>query len=532
MQLFSICDLKTPNNKDLTQMNALSLEQNATTAVWPFDESLFRAAIESVKDGILIMDNTGKFLYWNHAFMDMWDILPNTINTHNDDALLRCLASKLKDPDAFVSKTMQLFHSPEKDFNTIVLNDDKVLEHYSAPLLYARSVQGRVWSFKDITDKKHLESQLVQAQKMEAIGTLAAGVAHDFNNILMVIQGSASLLLMDDESSPQCRMRLKEIQSHIATAAELIQQLLGFAGESLCSVQPVDVEQLIRKTIQLFFCEQKGIVIDQMHDGNLWKIQADQMLVEQVILNLLVNACHAMPNGGRITVQTHNVKFDEQSGQSLGLSPGSYVKTTISDTGMGMDQITRKRIFEPFFSSHEMGRGAGLGLASAYGIVKKHGGMITVSSQPGKGTTFIFYLPVEEIENSVATENKTPILAGSETILLVDDEEMVLDVGSAMLMKMGYEVLTTATGKDAVATYAGARDKIDLVILDMVMPEMSGKEIFSRLKQINPDVRVVLSSGYSINEQASEIMDSGCSDFIQKPFNMAQLSRQIRDALA
>jgi CheY-like chemotaxis protein len=240
-----------------------------------------------------------------------------------------------------------------------------------------------------------------------------------------------------------------------------------------------------------------------------------------------------MPGGGDIYIRGENVTLDEDAARFFGTKPGNYVKVSVTDTGVGIDEDTQQRIFEPFFTTKEMGRGTGLGLASAYGIIENHGGIINVYSKKGQGTTFNIYLPVKAglVSQPNAEETDKEIRRGHETVLIVDDEDIITDVGRKMLNKMGYKVLLANSGKAGVEAYRKHRDEIDLVILDMIMPDMGGGEAYDTLKEINPDVIVLLSSGYSMDGQASEILERGCDGFIQKPFNMSQLSQAIQKTL-
>jgi CheY-like chemotaxis protein len=260
-------------------------------------------------------------------------------------------------------------------------------------------------------------------------------------------------------------------------------------------------------------------------------VEIDQGQIEQVLLNLYVNAWQAMPGGGGLYLETKNVILDESGPQPFYVKPGKYVQVSIADTGVGMDDRTKERIFEPFFTTKEMGRGTGLGLASAYGIIKSHGGVITVQSVKGQGTTFVIHLPASERRPE---KEKTPIsmlLQGHETILLVDDEEMVLDVAVEMLKRLGYKILTAQSGQEALEIFKRHKEAIDLIVLDMIMPGMSGSETYNLLKNILPDIKVLLSSGYSISGEATEILNRGCQGFIQKPFDIKQVSCKIRDIL-
>jgi signal transduction histidine kinase/FixJ family two-component response regulator len=376
-----------------------------------------------------------------------------------------------------------------------------------------------------------LEKQLLQAQKMEAVGTLAGGIAHDFNNLLMGIQGLSSLMLLDITSTHHHYEKLKNIEQYVLRGADLTKQLLGFARGGKYEVKPTDLNELLAKSSQMFGRTKKEISIFTKLDPEVWTVEIDQGQIEQVLLNLYVNAWQAMPGGGGLYLDTKNVILDESGPQPFYVKPGKYVQVSIADTGVGMDDRTKERIFEPFFTTKEMGRGTGLGLASAYGIIKSHGGVITVQSVKGQGTTFVIHLPASERRPE---KEKTPInmlLQGHETILLVDDEEMVLNVAVEMLKRLGYKILTAQSGQEALEIFKRHKEAIDLIVLDMIMPGMSGSETYNLLKNILPDIKVLLSSGYSISGEATEILNRGCQGFIQKPFDIKQVSCKIRDIL-
>jgi two-component system cell cycle sensor histidine kinase/response regulator CckA len=379
----------------------------------------------------------------------------------------------------------------------------------------------------DVTEKELLEKQLQQAQKMEAIGTLAGGIAHDFNNLLMAMQGNTSLMLLDVDSSHPHYEKLKNIEQYVHRGADLTKQLLGFARGGKYEVRPTDLNKLIMMSSEMFGRTKKEITIQSKYQQDLWTVEVDQGQIEQVLLNLYVNAWQAMPGGGKLFIQTENVILDEAYAKLFKLVPGKFVKITVMDTGVGMDESTSQKIFDPFFTTKEMGRGTGLGLASAYGIIKNHGGIIYVYSEIGEGTAFNIYLPASEKGITKEKETLEEILKFTGTILLVDDEEMIIDVGRKMLEKLGFEVLIAGNGKEAMEVYEKTRDRIKLVILDMIMPGMAGRETYDKLRENNPDIKVLLSSGYSINGQATEILDRGCNGFIQKPFDMRKLSHSI-----
>ena len=381
-------------------------------------------------------------------------------------------------------------------------------------------------------EKKKLEGQLQMAHKMESIGTLAGGIAHDFNNILMGIQGNASLLMLKVESDHPGRDKIKNIETYVQSGTELTQQLLGFARRGKYLVAASDINEIISKSATMFGRTRKEIQIHTDLADNVWTLEVDRGQVEQALLNLYVNAWQAMPIGGDLYLKTENIVLDETFVQPYDVSAGNYVKVSISDTGVGIDKETQARIFEPFFTTKEMGRGTGLGLASVYGIIKNHGGYINVYSEKDQGTTFTIYLPASDKEALTPQEEiSQPISKGSGTILLIDDEQMILDVGSELLEELGYNVIPALSGTEALEVYSNDGNGIDMVIMDMIMPGLGGGETFDRLKEIDPGIKVLLSSGYSINGQATKILDRGCDGFIQKPFNMQQLSEKIREIL-
>ncbi|UCG99961.1 MAG: PAS domain S-box protein [Deltaproteobacteria bacterium] len=390
---------------------------------------------------------------------------------------------------------------------------------------------GTLGIYRDIIEKKKLEAQVLQSHKMEAIGTLAGGIAHDFNNLLMGIQGYTSLVLMDVSSTHPHYERLKGIEQQVKSGAELTRQLLGFARGGKYEVKPTNINDLIEKSSTMFARARKEIKIYRGYEKDLWTVEADQGQIEQVLLNLYVNAWQAMPGSGELYLETENVTLDANYVEPYHVEPGKYVKISVKDTGLGMDKETQQRVFDPFFTTKEMGRGTGLGLASVYGIIKNHGGIINVSSEKGKGTTFTIYLPASKKEITEERELTHEVSRGKGTVLLIDDEDMIIDVGSQILKKMGYELLLARGGKEAIQLYKENKDKIDIVILDMIMPDMGGGETYDRMKEINPDIKVLLSSGYSIDGQATQILKRGCNGFIQKPFDIKELSNKIREIL-
>ncbi|MDD2671807.1 MAG: PAS domain S-box protein [Syntrophales bacterium] len=384
---------------------------------------------------------------------------------------------------------------------------------------------------REITERKRLESQLFQAQKMEAIGTLAGGMAHDFNNLLTGIQGYATLVLMDLDPDHPHYEKICSIEEQIRSGAELIKRLLGFAQGGKFEVVPIDLNEVVDNTASLFGRTKKEVMIHREFDDNLFTIEADRSQIEQMLLNLYVNAWQAMPEGGELCLETHNQVLHGKDAECLNLDPGMYVRISVTDTGTGMDDQTKKRVFEPFFTTKGRGRGTGLGLATVYATVKRHGGAIDVQSAPGAGTAFRILFPASEKEIEAAPSGPSEILKGTETILIVDDERAVMNATKEILEVLGYRVFAAGSGQEAVATYLEKKNQVQLVLLDMILPGMSGEATFLQLRDINPDLKIILCSGYSVNEKVRNIMERGCNGFLQKPFDMKILSRKIREVL-
>lgn len=394
---------------------------------------------------------------------------------------------------------------------------------------------GRVTGFveivEDITEKRKLRAELQHAHKLEAVGTLAGGIAHDFNNLLTGILGNVSLMLLNIDSTNPHYERLKNVEKQVESGARLTSHLLGYARKGRYEIKPIDLNQLVEENSETFGRTRKQIEIHQDLAGDLSAIEADPGQIEQVLLNLLVNAADAMSTGGAVFLKTMNVTHKDMTGKIYKPKPGNYVMLTVTDSGTGMDKKTMERIFDPFFTTKEMGRGTGLGLASAYGIIKGHGGYIDVGSQKGQGTTLTIFLPASEKEIERVVKGVEPVAKATGTVLLVDDEEIILAVGRDLLEALGYQVFIAKDGKEAIEIYRKIGDEIDIVVLDMVMPNVGGGEAYDRLREINPDIKVLLSSGYSIDGEATEILERGCNSFIQKPFKMNELAQRITEIL-
>ncbi|MBN2467797.1 MAG: response regulator, partial [Deltaproteobacteria bacterium] len=395
---------------------------------------------------------------------------------------------------------------------------------------------------QDITERKRaeqemasLQEQLRQSQKMEAIGQLAGGVAHDFNNILTVIKGYSQLSLNEMKEEDPFRENIEEIKKSADLAANLTRQLLAFSRRQIMEMKILDLNDLIKnldKMLRRVIGEDIELVTLLTED--LGRVNADPGQIEQVMMNLAVNARDAMSKGGKLTIETADVELDEEYARAhIAVKPGAYVMLSVSDSGMGMTQEVRDRVFEPFFTTKEKGKGTGLGLSTVYGIVKQSGGNIWVYSEPGKGTTFKVYLPrvdepLGEIKEKVVEEG---LPRGSETILIVEDGEDVLKLAGRILNRQGYTVLETTNGSEALRICKEEKQPIHLILTDVVMPQMSGRELIERCREVRQDFKVIYMSGYTDNTITHHgILEKGMN-YIQKPFTIEILTRKVRQVL-
>ncbi len=494
-------------------------------------EELYQSLLDSSPDAIILFDPRHSVQYINSAFSRLfgWGLADLQKKT------LPCIPRPQRED--FAGMLHALLEGGEPVYGKeaqALTRDGRFLDVSisAAPYLDYKGYPGGVLVFfRDITEAKRYQWHMHQAQKMESIGAMAGGIAHDFNNLLMGIQGRLSLALRQVEPEAVPYHHLKEIEDYTIRAADLTRKLLGFSRIEKVAFIAADINELVHAQNVMFGRTCRELTLHEDLAGDLWTAEVDPRQIDQVLLNLYINACHAMPEGGDLYIQTRNETLPPERTRPHGLEPGPYVRISVTDTGVGMDKAVQRRIFEPFFTTKAGEQGTGLGLASAYSIIKHHHGFISVYSEKGRGSTFNIYLPAASCPAEEKGWMASEIVPGQGMVLLVDDEEMIRHVGEEMLQAIGYDVITAASGEEAVTRLKEAPEAVDVVILDLIMPGMNGGATFDALRAVRSDIRVLISSGYSFNGQADSIMQRGCSGFIQKPFNMVDLSRKLDEIL-
>jgi PAS domain S-box-containing protein len=506
-------------------------------------EQLLQAVFDNAPLGIAIADSEGRFVEVNQAFLEMLGYgreaalgLSFGDITHPDD---RQETQRLS-TEAFLGKASSF----QQEKRCVTASGGFIWAIVRVAALRDATGSVRYWLgiIENITDRRRAEEerqqmgvQVQQAQKMEAIGTLAGGIAHDFNNLLMAIQGNISLLMLNKEAHHRDTTYLKNIETAVQRASELTRQIVGFARGGKYEARITDLNQVLAKTADMFGRSKKEITVHTHLQRDLWPVEADQSQIEQVLLGMFVNAWQAMPEGGELRLTSANaIVAPDDPQKPLDAAAGRYACISVVDTGHGMEVAVQERIFEPFFTTKLASQATGLGLSSAFGIIKNHRGFITVQSQLGRGSIFRIFLPAAGEETAPPPPTPAPKRAAktARTILLVEDEGIVADIGRQMLERLGYQVLLAQSGAEALALFDRHQSEIDLVILDLIMPGMGGGVVFDRLRSLSPETPVLLSSGYSLNGQALDILKRGCRGFIQKPFNIEQIQQKIEEILA
>jgi PAS domain S-box-containing protein len=502
-------------------------------------ESKFRSILDNIEDGYFETDLKGNLIAFNNSVCRIAGVGRNELKgVNNREYTTPETAKNMFRVFSEIYKT----NIPLKirDYEVILKNNEKKWVELSASLI--KNDNGEAVGFRglvrDVTsrkksedERKKLEEKLNQAQRLEAVGTLAGGIAHDFNNLLMAIQGNASLIMSASKGNNVVAEKVLNIEKCVESGASLIKQLLGFARGGKYVSRPCSLNRVIDASLVMFSRANKNITIERIFDDDLYQVEADISQIEQVLMNLFFNAESAMDGRGQITIKTKNVYLTRKITSVHDLVPGDYAELEISDTGKGMEPEIIKRIFDPFFTTKKKGRGTGLGLASVFGIVKNHGGFINVASFPGRGSSFKIYFPAfkSDYDKKIDISKKDLHLKKQKKVLIADDDQAILDVCAEMLTEAGYHVETASGGYEALNIFMKKSKEIDIVILDILMPDLDGFETYRELKKIDKNVLVLFCSGYIEEEQyqKEDFGDEMKGSFISKPYNLTSLKDKI-----
>jgi PAS domain S-box-containing protein len=491
--------------------------------------SLLNATLDATADGILVVSTEGRVSSCNGKFLEMWNIHCESAIGQRDEDLLAQALPQLQDSVEFLSKVKELYSSPEAvSFDVLYFKDGRIFERYSQPQRIGDRAVGRVWSFRDVTQARHMEQELRQSQKMEAVGRLAGGVAHDFNNLLMLISGYLSQLVSDSVLAPDQRNVVEQLLAITKRGAALTRQLLAFSRKDQTAPIVADLNAIVLNMEGLL----RRLLFDSIHleislSGDPLYVFLDVNQVELAIMNLAVNAQDAMPNGGTLSINT----WDEAlaaTGPGGETSVTDYAVLEVTDTGHGMTTDVQSHIFEPFFTTKEPGKGTGLGLATVYGIVQRADGQIKISSRPNQGTSFRVYLRQTAVAPGTknAAPEKLPAPRGHETILLAEDEAGIRAMTRAYLEGLGYSVLEAANGTEAITLSKEYRGAIDLVVTDVMMPGVRGDAVVKAVRQDRPGIPAIFISGFADGTSIDHSLE-----ILEKPFDFPDLAHRIRKLL-
>ncbi|MBW2093924.1 MAG: PAS domain S-box protein [Deltaproteobacteria bacterium] len=541
-ELWLLVNSKISFDQEGKPVKATVVAHNITERKWAEkalaeSQKKYRQVVENSIEGMLVTQNR-KIVFANKAVCDFLGLSPEEVMAFDDpfefihpddrELALENHLKRLRDEDALLRYSIRVVN-PKGEVRWVEASGLKIVWEGGPAILNF---------YSDITERKRaeeererLQAQLEHIQRMETIGILAGGIAHDFNNLLMAIQGNVSLGLLDTSADSPVHERLENIEEQVRQGSELTKQLLGFSRRRKYEVRPTDLSDVISNQNRMLGRTKKDVKIHEEYSEDLWTADVDRGQIEQVLLNLYVNAWQAMPEGGDLYVEARNTVVNDYDARMHQVEPGRYVEVAVTDTGEGMSEKVRQRIFEPFFTTRERGRGTGLGLATVYGIIKNHGGFVTVESKKGKGSTFRVYLPASSHAVPEAQPGGEDVVKGSETVLLVEDETAVLDVNKKMLQRLGYHVLAAENGEKALELYRDKKDEIDIVVLDLVMPGMDGNAVFKRIREINPHEKILVASGYGIEGYETGFTEAEYSGSLQKPFSIKALSRKMRAIL-
>ncbi len=496
---------------------------------------LLEATIESTADGILVVDQDDRIISYNRKFAEMWQIPEEVLRQRKDRLAIEFVLDKLKDPESFVAKVEELYHHPDAESEDVIeFKDGRVFERYSQSRRLGDQLVGRVWSFRDVTQRNRLQRQLLASQKLESIGTLAGGIAHDFNNLLAVILGNASMYLRDRSLPPKLRASLQDIVTAAERGSSLTHQMLAYARGGLQRFGPVDLNALVDSVVQML----RRTTPPQLEfimklDPALTAIHADPGQIEHVVMNLCLNAVQASEPPSAIIMETSATSVDAEQAASLEIQPGRFALFRVADSGCGMSPETMERIFEPFFTTKFTGRG--MGLAAAQGIVNSHHGQIRVQSTLGAGTTMAVWLPLSpeatRHRGKLTSGRGAKLPTGTETVLILDDDVAVTRIVSQILQSLGYCVVAHTDADDMLAFLDNNAEDVHLVLQDLNVPRYSGEQIFRLIRERSPRVPILLASGFEEPQLAQRAREWGAAGHLQKPFSNTDLANMIRRVL-
>jgi PAS domain S-box-containing protein len=510
---------------DITERKQIEIERHQSL-------SLLRATLESTADGILVVDLRGKIVSYNQKFVQLLKVPDSIILSGDDNQALSFALKQLKEPEAFLKKVRELYNLPEEEsFDLITFKDGRVFERYSRPQRIEGKSIGRVWSFRDISDRKRMEAELLKVQKLESLGVLAGGIAHDFNNVLTGIMGNISLAKSWGPLSEEILSRLKAAEKASLRAKDLATQLLTFSKGGIPLKKPTLIKEFLENSVQ-FALTGSRVVSRFSITKDLWTVEIDEGQISQVVQNLVINAQQAMPHGGTLRVLAENLEIKTDHLDGVPFRRGNYVRIAFKDTGTGIKKNHLAKIFDPFFTTKH--KGSGLGLSISFSIIMKHHGHLTVQSAPGEGTTFYIYLPAS-LKKAISKKENEELKGGRGRILVIDDEESVLDVAGEMIRRLEYEPEMALSGNVGLKKFEHSRgggEPFDAVITDLTLPgDLSGVEILQKLKAVDPGVKVIVSSGYSNDPVIADYLTYGFSGFILKPYRTFELSRILNEVL-
>ncbi len=520
--------------RTMSALEACRLELDKVRA----SKERYSSIVNNISDGCFEVTLSGTIVFCNQAAIEM--------SGYSREEIIGQHWRRFCQPKT-VERVGQALKDVAASGQTISISDCELVNRQGftvtveATLFPVRNRSGKVTGFrgliKDVSEhrqlekyRQKLETQLQQAQKMEAIGTLAAGVAHGFNNVLMGIQGSLALIKMNLGGRPSVERQLDRIEECINKGVELARQIQGFARASKFVVMPTNLNDILQSTSRIFARELPNLTICEFYTPDLWEVEIDRVQLGQALLNLFAYAADNMTDGGKLYLHTENVILGPEDVQAFKVQPGAYVKISVGDTGPGIDESVSQRIFEPFFRQDQLAD-EGLRLASVYGIVTGHKGVINVYSELGHGTAFIIYLPVAKRETRCQNIFPRRLPKGDETILLIDDDPMALSVASSMLSRLGYRLRAASSGREGLTLLEACPGQIDLVVLDVFLADMEARAVYEGLRRVDPGIIVLLASGYSMNPAIESLLAKGCRGLINKPFTLYMLAEKVRNAI-